>query len=40
MLRIASMWRLTRWTVPVLALGALALTSVSDPDTPFLDPVQ
>ena len=27
MLRIASIWRLTRWTVPVLALGALALTS-------------
>jgi hypothetical protein len=27
MLRIASMWRLVRWTVPVLALGALALTS-------------
>jgi quercetin dioxygenase-like cupin family protein len=25
--RIASMWRLTRWTVPVVALGALALTS-------------
>jgi quercetin dioxygenase-like cupin family protein len=27
MLRIASMWRLTRWTVPVLAIGVLALTS-------------
>lgn len=26
MLRIA-MWRLTQWTVPVVALGALALTS-------------
>ena len=27
MLRIASMWRLTRWLVPVLVLGSLALTS-------------
>src|SRR5436190_23357774 len=27
MLRIASMWRLTQWMVPVTALGALALTS-------------
>ena len=27
MLRIASMWSRTQWTVPVLALGALALTS-------------
>ena len=26
MLRIASMWRLTQWMVPVTALGALALT--------------
>jgi len=26
MLRIASMWRLAQWTVPVVGLGALALT--------------